>query len=141
MKYTDDNNTSNGFSCFSSPDWKQNLKDGENVSLRGQFQALTQRTPAGQCASLEPNPPAHRSHDGTASLASRRQGSYYQRSFSRNPLLIYWEPPWEPVNIQQRDELMSTEREAETGEQSNIREQGCRVEVVWGDTELQRLRL
>lgn len=36
---------------------------------------------------------------------------------------------------------MSTEREAETGERSNIREQGRRVEVVWGDTELQHLRL
>lgn len=33
MKNTDDNNTNNGFSCYSSPDWKQNLKEGENVFL------------------------------------------------------------------------------------------------------------
>lgn len=63
--------------CFFSPDWKQNLKDGV-ISPKGVFQTLTQRTPAGRCVSLEPNPAAYGSRGGTASLASWRQGSYYQ---------------------------------------------------------------
>jgi len=65
--------------CFFSLDWKQNPKEGD-VSPRGEFETHSQDSCVKGCVcvcvSPEPNPPAH----GPTSLASRRQGTYYQRT-------------------------------------------------------------
>lgn len=118
--------------CFFSAVWKQNSRDG--VGPWGEFQALTHRT-EGRCASPEPVP-----ESGTASLTSRRRGSYYQRpwvshTLSANILYIrrqVGQPINTSVNIQQREELTSTERERHTARRrgKNTEQEGSNIRAV-----------